>query len=97
MTVALTDQQNAILRFVVEFWGANMMPPSIREICAHMGFSSPNGATCHLRALAAKGAIVWNPHKGKASTKSRNIIVPKLLEAARAAADALLKEREHGT
>jgi repressor LexA len=37
------------------------MPPTRAEICAALGFASPNAAEDHLRALARKGAIELLP------------------------------------
>ncbi len=33
------------------------IPPTFREIAAHFGFSSPNAATSHVKALRAKGFL----------------------------------------
>lgn len=54
----LTPRQGEILDFIkntLEVLGA---PPTRAEIAAAFGFSSPNAAEEHLRALAKKGAIV---------------------------------------
>lgn len=57
----LTPRQREILDFIrsaVENGGA---PPTRAEICAAFGFSSPNAAEAHLKALAKKGAIQMEP------------------------------------
>ena len=36
----------------------NHVPPTIREIGAEFGFSSPNGVRCHLKALMDKGELI---------------------------------------
>ncbi|MGB4466451.1 MAG: transcriptional repressor LexA [Azovibrio sp.] len=54
----LTPRQREIMEFIrntVEVLGA---PPTRAEICQAFGFSSPNAAEDHLKALAKKGVIV---------------------------------------
>ena len=54
----LTSRQQEIVDFIrntVEVFGA---PPTRAEICRAFGFSSPNAAEDHLKALAKKGVIV---------------------------------------
>lgn len=54
----LTHRQQEIVDFIrntVEVFGA---PPTRAEICRAFGFSSPNAAEDHLKALAKKGVIV---------------------------------------
>lgn len=41
------------------------MSPTMREICDHFGFRSPNAATDHVKALRRKGYLAENP-RGKA-------------------------------
>lgn len=54
---ALTRRQNEILELIREYLRDTGFPPTRAEICARFGFSSPNAAEEHLRALARKGAI----------------------------------------
>ena len=57
----LTTRQQEILDFIkttLEVLGA---PPTRAEIARSFGFSSPNAAEEHLRALARKGVIVLEP------------------------------------
>lgn len=68
--MSLTERQTEILRFIRESVRAGNAPTRA-DICAAFGFSSPNAAESHLRALAAKGCIEL------ARTGSRNI---RLLE-----------------
>lgn len=53
----LTDRQTEILQFIKDHVTQNGYPPTRQEICTQMGFSSPNAAESHLRALECKGAI----------------------------------------
>jgi repressor LexA len=50
-----TDRQREILDFVRE--RTVICGPTVREICDHFGFRSPNGAMCHILALERKGLI----------------------------------------
>ncbi len=91
-TEPLTRRQAELLRFVAAHWGETGCWPPIREIMGAMGMTSPNGAVCHLRALARKGAIVWDRAPGGAGAKSRGAAIPQLLEVARRAAAEWLKD-----
>ena len=53
----LTPRQQQILQLIRDSVAANGMPPTRAEICQAFGFSSPNAAEDHLRALARKGVI----------------------------------------
>lgn len=53
----LTPRQQEILTFLKAWIAENGMPPTRAEICAALGFRSPNAAEEHLRALERKGAI----------------------------------------
>lgn len=86
----LTPKQAAILKFVVTYWGTHATAPTIREIGREFKFKSINGATSHLKALAAKG---WIELPGADGVTARGIVVPELRDAARAAADDYLEGR----
>ncbi len=53
----LTRRQAEILELIRTHLEETGFPPTRAEIAAHFGFSSPNAAEEHLRALARKGAI----------------------------------------
>lgn len=53
----LTKRQEEILNFIRDHIECVGFPPSIREIGKAFGISSPNGVTCHLKALAKKGHL----------------------------------------
>jgi repressor LexA len=57
----LTPRQAQILKLIEEYTENSGFPPTRSEICAAMGFRSPNAAEEHLRALARKGAIEMIP------------------------------------
>ena len=54
---SLTPRQVEILRLIETHVEESGFPPTRAEICAAMGFSSPNAAETHLRALERKGVI----------------------------------------
>src|SRR3990167_3691192 len=53
----LTPRQVEILRLIEAHVEDSGFPPTRAEICSAMGFSSPNAAETHLRALERKGVI----------------------------------------
>ena len=53
----LTPRQNEILHLIETHVEESGFPPTRAEICTAMGFSSPNSAETHLRALERKGVI----------------------------------------
>ncbi len=53
----LTSRQAEILELLRTHLHETGFPPTRAEIAAHFGFSSPNAAEEHLRALERKGAI----------------------------------------
>ncbi len=55
---SLTSRQQEILDFIGQTIKHESRPPTRLEVCAAFGFRSPNAAETHLRALAAKGAIL---------------------------------------
>ncbi|HET6644373.1 MAG TPA: transcriptional repressor LexA [Fimbriimonadales bacterium] len=57
MTKGLTQRQEAVLQFVLDYLQESGYPPSIREIGKHFQIDSLRGVTVHLDALARKGYI----------------------------------------
>ena len=53
----LTKKQEETLQFIKKYMVAHGFPPSVREICAGMGLSSPATAHTHLKELETKGFI----------------------------------------
>src|SRR5512143_3008949 len=68
MTRGLTEKQERILNFILEYVGEKGYPPSIREIGNAFDISSLRGVTVHLDALERKGYI-------KRMSTSRSITV----------------------
>lgn len=59
--IELTRRQNEILNLIRRQIEKTGLPPTRAEICELLGFSSPNAAEQHLRALANKGVIEMVP------------------------------------
>ena len=59
--LTLTDRQQRVLDFIIDFMHAEGFPPTRAEICDALGFRSPNAAEDHLRVLVKKGAIEMLP------------------------------------
>lgn len=57
----LSPRQREILEFIEQRVSGDGLPPTRAEINRHFGFTSPNAAQSHLRALARKGAIRLDP------------------------------------
>jgi repressor LexA len=53
----LTEKQQSVLDFVVNYRREHGYTPSIRDICTGFGFSGPMAAMNHLKALEKKGFI----------------------------------------
>lgn len=61
----LTPKQFAVFKFIRDQIFTSGVPPSRKEISDHFGFSSPNAAESHLRALERKGLISTMPHQAR--------------------------------
>lgn len=53
----LTKRQDEILTYIKEYVVSNGYPPTVREICAAIGVSSPATVHAHLQNLENKGMI----------------------------------------
>jgi repressor LexA len=73
----LTERQKAIFDYIMDFRRRYGCSPSIPEIQKAFSIRSPNGVTCHLRALEAKG-FIRRAHRG-----SRQVDVVRPLDALR--------------
>jgi repressor LexA len=61
MTTNLTARQQEILSFIISETARRGIPPTVREIAAHLGVSSPNGVWQHVKALKDKGFLKKEP------------------------------------
>ena len=57
MNEKLTKKQKGVLTFIKKYIVQYGFPPSVREICAGLGLSSPATVHTHLKQLELKGAI----------------------------------------
>lgn len=62
----LTPRQLDIYNYIAEKITLNNMPPTVREIGNAFDIKSPNGVTCHLKALEKKGVITRDSHSSRA-------------------------------
>ncbi len=53
--IALTDRQQKVLDFITRFTQTHGYSPTVRDIAAHLGVSSPSGVNRHLEVLEKKG------------------------------------------
>jgi SOS-response transcriptional repressor LexA len=53
----LTPRQKEVLDWIRAFIQRERMAPTLRELCSGFGFSSTQGASCHLQALEEKGFL----------------------------------------
>src|SRR5574344_1328147 len=63
MTERLTKKQKEVLTFIKKYIVEYGFPPSVREICAGLGLSSPATVHTHLTQLELKGAITKTKSK----------------------------------
>jgi repressor LexA len=56
-----TDRQTEVLEAIREHWTEWGFAPSVRDLMDMLNIRSPNGITCHLKALQAKGLVTWQP------------------------------------
>lgn len=69
----LTDRQAEVLAFVQARQRGEGMAPTLDEICAHFGFSSPNAAREHLRLIQKKGYLERAVGKPRAIRVARSV------------------------
>ena len=62
----LTTKQKDVLKFIYHAIKDTNLPPTIREIAAHFGFSSTGTVRDYLKALATKGYIKLTANKSRA-------------------------------
>lgn len=82
----VTSRQKEVLDFIRSRADTNQMPPTLREIAEHFGWSSPSAAQEHVTALRRKGML--EPRKRAARSlrligpsRKRLMSVPLLHEA----------------
>ena len=70
----LTKRQRAVYDFIRDKIQNRGYGPTVREIGAQFGISSPNGVMCHLKAIEKKGLIHRTPKESRAIELSREAI-----------------------
>ncbi|MEX0585696.1 MAG: transcriptional repressor LexA [Pirellulales bacterium] len=85
----LTERQREVYEFIREKIRQRGYGPTVREIGAEFGISSPNGVMCHLKALEKKGLISREPNMSRAITMTESVSAPGLPLAGRIAAGVL--------
>ena len=73
---SLTPRQNEILAFIRDTVESEGRPPTRAEMCTAFGFRSPNAAESHLRALAAKGAILLEEGRARGIRLAQGLGLP---------------------
>ena len=66
----LTPRQRAVWRWIRDHHERERIGCNVRAVMAAFGFTSPNGAYCHLKPLRRKGWVEWSAHA--------NSIIPTL-------------------
>lgn len=51
----LTPRQRQVWEWIRDYHARERLAPSLRDVQKHFGFGSPNGARCHVEAIARKG------------------------------------------
>jgi len=75
----LTARQIEILRMIETHVEESGFPPTRAEICSAMGFSSPNAAETHLRALERKGVIAMTSGASRGIRLTQQSATPSTL------------------
>ncbi len=69
--VTLTRRQCQVLDAIVRLTRPGQ-PPTIRQLGAALGITSPHGVICHLKAIQKKGFLDWQ------FNRARTLVVPRL-------------------
>ena len=72
MSEKLTKKQKAVLECIEDCIAKKGYGPTVREICAEIGLSSPSTVHVHLKALEEKGYIERDPLKSRSITLKQN-------------------------
>ena len=88
----LTARQQEILDFIRATVESEGRPPTRAEVCTAFGFRSPNAAETHLRALAAKGAILLEEGRARGIRLAEALGLPLV---GRVAAGSPILAQEH--
>ena len=64
----VSAKQQRILEYIAEFTSSQGYPPSVRDICAGVGLSSPSTVHAHIKSLREAGYLDKDDHKTRALT-----------------------------
>lgn len=64
------NREQMILDFINEYLTSNGYPPSVREICAGVGLSSPSSVHDYIKRLEEKGLLI----KGESKTRALKVV-----------------------
>ena len=84
MSETLTKRQQAVLSCIENCMREKGYSPTVRDICAALGLSSPSTVHVHLKALERKGFIERDPLKSRSITLTRPFEVDSSLQAVQA-------------
>jgi len=88
----LTEKQERVLKFIINFLRKNSVPPTVREIMKGLGFSSPRPVQDHLKILQRKGYISIKNNFYRGIELSRQLVdIPVL---GRVGAGKVIAERD---
>ena len=90
----LTDRQQQVLKFIRDCVAGDGLPPTRAEIAHALGFSSPNAAEQHVKALVNKGVLEWVPGASR-GLRLVGVEEPGLPLVGRVAAGAPILAQEH--
>lgn len=90
----LTARQQEVLSFISECVATDGLPPTRAEIARALGFSSPNAAEQHVKALVNKGALEWVPGASR-GLRVVGVEAPGLPLIGRVAAGSPILAQEH--
>ena len=62
----ISEKQQRILDYISQYTAQQGYPPSVREICAEVGLSSPSTVHSHLKRLREMGYLEKDDHKTRA-------------------------------
>ena len=93
----LTKKQKQVFKFIYKKIKSSQLPPTIREIASHFGFSSTGTVRDYLRALVNKGYIKVSANKSRAIELIReNLFSFPILGRVRAGLPSLTVEEIEG-
>lgn len=97
----LTTTQQNVLDFIRGFRRQYGKSPTAREIQKFLGIRSPNGATCHVKALIKKGVVRRDRHQARSiipvdEEDVRDEVIRTLLAACQAAKEFIKNGVEFG-